>query len=112
MHTVAVAAYYCFGDDAFDNFFIKSHNHWRFTHSILYIVLLHACLPTLHSKIDPSELAAKGVLRSRRLCCLRRETAFCPESAAGSSEAGSYRSPLCTSSRNGADRRWGFGASL
>ena len=49
----------------------------------------------LHSKIDPSELAAKGVLRARRLCCLRREeTALNPESAAGSSEAGSYRSPL------------------
>ena len=46
-----------------------------------------ACLSTLHSKIDPSELAAKGVLRARRLCCLRRETAFSPESAAGSSEA-------------------------
>ena len=25
-----------------------------------------------------------------KLCCLRRETAFSPESAAGSSEAGSY----------------------
>ena len=70
------------------------------------------CLSTLHSKIDPSELAAKGVLRARRLCCLRGETAFRPESAAGSSEAGSYRSPLCNSSRRGADRRWGFGASL
>ena len=33
----------------------------------------------LHSKIDPSELAAKGVLRARRLCCLRRETAFSPD---------------------------------
>ena len=71
-----------------------------------------ACLSTLHSKIDPSELAAKGVLRARRLCCLRRETAFSPESAAGSSEAGSYRSPFCSSSRRGADRRWSFGASL
>ena len=72
-----------------------------------------ACLSTLHnSKIDPSELAAKGVLRARRLCCLRRETAFSPESAAGSSEAGSCRSPFCASSRGGADRRWGFGASL
>ena len=70
-----------------------------------------ACLITLHSKIDPSELAAKGVLRAR-LCCLRRETAFSPESAAGSSEAGSYRSPFCSSSRRDADRRWGFGASL
>ena len=29
-------------------------------------------LSTLHSNIDPSELAAKGVLRARRLCCLRR----------------------------------------
>ena len=46
-----------------------------------------ACLSTLNSKIDPSELAAKGVLRAKRLCCLRRETAFSPESAAGSSEA-------------------------
>ena len=71
-----------------------------------------ACLSTLHSKIDPSELAAKGVLRARRLCCLRRETAFSPESVAGSTEAGSYRSPFCASSRRGADRRWGFGASL
>ena len=71
-----------------------------------------ACLSTLHSKIDPSELAAKGVLRARRLCCLRRETAFSPESSAGSSEARSYRSPFCSSSRRGADRRWGFGASL
>ena len=71
------------------------------------------CVPfTLHSKIDPSELAAEGVLRARRLCCLRRETAFSPESAAGSSEAGSYRSPFCASLRRGADRRWGFGASL
>ena len=26
----------------------------------------------MHSKIDPSELVAKGVLRARRLCCLRR----------------------------------------
>ena len=69
-----------------------------------------ACLSTLHSNIDPSELAAKGVLRARRLCCLRRETAS--ESAVGSSEAGFYRSPFCTSSRRGADRRWGFGASL
>ena len=43
-----------------------------------------ACLSTLHSKIDPSELAAKGVLRARR------ETAFSPESAAGYSEAGSH----------------------
>ena len=67
-----------------------------------------ACLSTLHSKIDPSELAAKGVLRARRLCCLRLETAFSPDSAAGSSEAGSYRSPFCASSRRGADRRWGF----
>ena len=41
-----------------------------------------------------------------------RETVFSPESAAGSSEAGSYRSPLCTSSRRGADRRRGFGASI
>ena len=40
------------------------------------------------SKVDPSELAAKGVLRARKLCCLRRETAFSPESAAGSSEGG------------------------
>ena len=39
--------------------------------------------------IDPSELAAKGVLRTRRLCCLRRESAFSRESAAGSSKAGS-----------------------
>ena len=70
-----------------------------------------ACLSTLHSKIDPSELTAKGVLRAR-LCCLRRESAFSPESAAGSSEAGSYRSPFHASSRRGADRRWGFGASL
>ena len=70
------------------------------------------CLSTLHSKIDPSELAAEGVLRARRLCCLRRETASSPDSAAGSSEAGSYRSPFCASSRRGADRRWGFGANL
>ena len=55
-----------------------------------------ACLSTLHSKIDPSELAAKGVLRAKRLCCLRRETAFSPESAAGSSKAGSFRGPFCT----------------
>ena len=40
-----------------------------------------------------------GVLRARRLCCLRRETAFSPESAAGSSESGPYRSPFCSSSR-------------
>ena len=65
------------------------------------------CLSTLHSKIDPSELAAKGVLRARP-CSLRRETAFSPESAAGSSEAGSYRSPFCNSSRRGVDRRWGL----
>ena len=75
-------------------------------------ILLHhtsycadACLSTLHSKIDPSELAAaKGVLRARRLCCSRRETAFSPESAAGSSGAGSDGSHFCTSSRRGADR--------
>ena len=60
-----------------------------------------ACLSTLHSKIDSSELAAKGVLRARRLCCLRRVS---PE--------GSYRGPFCSSSRSGADRRWSFGASL
>ena len=48
----------------------------------------------------------------RRLCCLRRETAFSPESAAGSSEAGSNGSPFCASSRRGADRRWRFGASF
>ena len=67
------------------------------------------CVPfsKLHPKIDPSELTAKGVLRARRLCCLRRETAFSPESAAGSSEAGSYRSPFCSSSRRGADRSSG-----
>ena len=65
-----------------------------------------ACLSTLHSKIDPSELAAKGVLRARRRCCLRRETAFSPESAAGSSDAGSYRITFSTSSMRGADRRW------
>ena len=54
-----------------------------------------ACLSTLHSKIDPSELAAKGVLRASRLCCLRRETAFSPESAAqivgGVLKLGAYR---------------------
>ena len=32
---------------------------------------------------------------------------FSPELAAGT-----YRSPFCTSSRGGADRRWGFGACL
>ena len=42
---------------------------------------------------------------------MRRETAFSPESAAGSSEAGSYRRPFCASSRRGANLRWGFGAS-
>ena len=42
---------------------------------------------------------------------MRRETAFSPESAAGSSKARSYRSPFSTSSRRGADRKWGFGAS-
>ena len=31
-----------------------------------------ACVSMMYSKIDPSELAAKGVLR-RRLYCLRRE---------------------------------------
>ena len=67
-----------------------------------------ACLSTLHSKIDPSELAAKGVLRARKLCCLRRETAFSPESAAGFSDAGSYSGPFCAFSRKGAYRRWGF----
>ena len=62
-----------------------------------------ACHSTLNSKIDPSNLAAKGVLRARRLCCLRRETAFSSESEAGYSEAGSYRSPFCASSSRGAD---------
>ena len=66
-----------------------------------------ACLSTLHSKIDPSVLAVRGVFRARRLSCLRRETAFSPESAAGSSEAGSFLLLF-----GGADRRWGFGASL
>ena len=37
---------------------------------------------------------------------MRRETAFSPESAAGPSDAGSYRSPFCASSRRVADRRW------
>ena len=46
--------------------------------------------------IDPSQLAAKGVLRARRLCCLRRETVFSPKSAAGSSKAGSFIGPFCT----------------
>ena len=32
--------------------------------------------------------------------------------SAGSLEAGSCRCPFCSSSRRGADRRWGFGASL
>ena len=45
-----------------------------------------------------------------RLCRLRRETAFSPESTAGSSEAKFNGSPFCVSGR-GADRRWGFGAS-
>ena len=54
-----------------------------------------------------AELAVKGVLRARRLCCLRRGTAFSHEPTAGSSEAGSYRSPFCTSSRRGAERRLG-----
>ena len=35
-----------------------------------------ACLSTLHSKIDPLQLAAKGMLRARRLYCWRGETAF------------------------------------
>ena len=66
----------------------------------------------MHSKIDPSELAATMVLRPRRLCCLRRETAFSPESATGSSEAESKTKPSCNFSMRGADRRWGFGASF
>ena len=37
---------------------------------------------------------------------------FSPEPAAGSSEAGFYRSPFCTSSRRGEDLRWGFGDSV
>ena len=41
----------------------------------------------LHSKIDPSKLAAGAMLRANRLCHLRRATAFSPESMAGSSEA-------------------------
>ena len=41
----------------------------------------------VHSKIDPSKLAAGAVLRAKRLCHLRKETAFSPESMAGSSEA-------------------------
>ena len=80
-----------------------------------WLYIAHTVQHSIHNiynSFDPSELAAKGVLRARRLCCLRRETAFSPESAAGSSEAGSYRSPFCASSRSGADRRWGFGASL
>ena len=50
-----------------------------------------AYFSVLYSKIDPSELVAKVVLQARRLCCLRRDAAFSPESATGSSEAGSYR---------------------
>ena len=38
-------------------------------------------------QIDPSKLAAGAVLGARRLCHSRRETAFSPESTAGSSEA-------------------------
>ena len=38
-----------------------------------------ACLSTLHSKIDPSELAAKGAANEEAILLLRRETAFSPE---------------------------------
>ena len=38
-------------------------------------------------QIVPSKLAAGAVLRAKRLCLWRRETAFSPESMAGSSEA-------------------------
>ena len=58
-----------------------------------------ACQQSLHSKIDPSKLAAGVVLQARRLCRLRRETALSPESAAGSSGAGIIGGV------------WGFGAS-
>ena len=55
-------------------------------------------------KIDPSKLAAGVVLQARRLCHTRRETAFSPESTAGSSVLSAFRG-------RGADCRWGFGAS-
>ena len=40
----------------------------------------------MHSKIDPSKLAAVVMLHARRPCRSRRETAFSPKSTAGSSE--------------------------
>ena len=49
------------------------------------------------SKIDPSKLAAGVILQGRRLCRLRRETAFSPESTAGSSEARFNGRPFCVS---------------
>ena len=56
-----------------------------------------ACLKSLHSKIDPSKLAAGVMLQARRLCHWRRETACSPESTAGSSEARFNGSPFCVS---------------
>ena len=59
----------------------------------------------MHSKIVPSELVAGVMLQARILCHSSRETAFSPESTAGSSEAEFNGSLFC------ADRRWGFVAS-
>ena len=50
-----------------------------------------------HSKIDTSKLAVGVILQARRLCRSRRETAFSPESTAGSSEARFNGSPFCAS---------------
>ena len=62
------------------------------------------------SKIDPSKLAVGAVLRARRLRHLKRETAFSSGSTARSSEA-RYERSLYRISREGADRRWVFGAT-
>ena len=59
--------------------------------------------------VDPSKLAAGVMLQARRLCRLRREAAFSPESTAGFSEANFNGGPSFRG--RGADRRWCFGAS-
>ena len=47
---------------------------------------------------------------AQRLCYLRRESAFSPESAAGSSEAKFDGSPFCTPSRRGGEAQIVCGA--
>ena len=83
------------GDFNFEELLSDLNTIARMIRPLLWVTLLYpASWGAMRAQQDWSlKLAAKGVLRARRLCCLRRTKAFSPESAAGSPEAGSYRSP-------------------